>query len=88
MHECLWSVGVSMLRGGQQPRRSGRIGNYHRKRLSESRAIMANPLVPDVSGDYRADTETPSDSDEEDRGPVVEVKPGAGFYFRWSDQRC
>ena len=79
-----------MLRGGQQLRRSGRIGNYHRKRLSESRAVMANTLVRDVSGDYRADTETPSDSDGvDDRSPVVEVKPaGAGFYFRWSDQRC
>ena len=77
-----------MLRGGQL-RRSGRIGNYHRKRLSESRAVMANTLVRDVSGVYRADTETPSDSDGEDRSLVVEVKPaGAGFYFRWSDQRC
>ncbi len=81
-----------MLRGGQQQlRHSGRIGNYHRKRLiSESRAVMANTLVRDVSGVYRADTETPSDSDGvDDRSPVVEVKPaGAGFYFRWSDQRC
>ncbi len=48
---------------------------------------MANPVVPDVSGDYRADTETPSDTDGEDRGPVIDVKH-EGIYFRWSDQRC
>ena len=48
---------------------------------------MADPLVPAVHGDYQADTETPSDTDGEDRGPVVDVKL-EGIYFRWSDQRC
>ncbi len=49
---------------------------------------MADPLVPDVrSAEYQSNTETPSDTDGEDMGPVVDVKP-EGIYFRWPDQRC
>ncbi len=45
---------------------------------------MADPLAPDVRGDYQADTEAPSNTDGEDRGPVVDGTP-EGIYFRWSD---
>ncbi len=42
---------------------------------------MADPLVPDVyRADNQVDTETPSDTDGEDRVPVVDVKP-EGIYF-------